>query len=105
LGIILPETLAVMREKGISLDGQRSKGLQDVPVNEMDAFVTMGCEVECPAPAGFKGLKIEWNIPDPYGQSHHQFRNVRDLIEQQVRALLSDLEQNQLVRRENRASA
>jgi hypothetical protein len=40
-----------MREAGLSMDGQRSKGLDEVPVAEMDLVVTMGCEVECPAPS------------------------------------------------------
>jgi arsenate reductase len=42
LGTIIPETHEVMKEKGISLEGQWSKGLPDVPVAEMDAVVSMG---------------------------------------------------------------
>ena len=91
LGRIVPETFAVLEEKGISLDGHRSKGLKDVPVNDMDVVVGMGCEVVCPVPAGFKGRVIEWNIPDPYGRGMDNFRSVRDLIDRQVRSLLDDL--------------
>jgi arsenate reductase len=53
LGLILPETHEVLREKGISLDGHWSKGLDKVPVAQMDVVVGMGCEVQCPVPAGF----------------------------------------------------
>lgn len=91
LGRIVPETFDVLEEKGISLDGHTSKGLRDVPVNDMDVVVGMGCEVVCPVPAGFKGRVIEWNIPDPYGRGLDSFRGVRDLIDRQVRALLEDL--------------
>ena len=92
LGEITPETYEVMAEKGITLEGQWSKGLRDVPVAEMDVVVGMGCEVVCPVPAGFQGRVIEWNIPDPYSRDLAFFRSVRDLIERQVTALLSDLD-------------
>jgi arsenate reductase len=91
LGIITSETYDVMREKGISLEGQRSKGLREVPVNEMDVVVAMGCEVACPVPVSFKGRVLEWSVPDPYSSGIESFRNVRDLIERQVQALLADL--------------
>ncbi len=92
LGEIIPQTYEVMREKEISLEGQWSKGLKDVPMGRMDVVVGMGCEVNCPVPAGFKGRVIEWNIPDPYGRDDGYFRSVRDLIERQVKALLEELE-------------
>jgi len=92
LGTILSETHEVLREKGVSLDGHWSKRLDDVPLAEMDVVVGMGCEVHCPVPVGFKGRVIEWNIPDPYARDVEFFRSVRDLIERQVKGLLSELE-------------
>jgi protein-tyrosine-phosphatase len=90
-GSIAEDTYTVMSEKGISLDGQCSKGLRDVPVTEMDVVVGMGREVECPTPAGFKGRIVDWEIPDPFGRGIETFRNVRDMIERQVQALITDL--------------
>jgi len=95
LGAITPETYEVLSEKGISLDGHWSKGLKDVPVAEMDVVVGMGCDVVCPAPSGFQGRVIEWNIPDPFGRELEFFHSVRDLIERQVKTLLADLEQEE----------
>ncbi len=95
LGEIIPQTHRVLEEKGISLGGHWSKGLRDVPVSEMDVVVGMGCEVECPVPAGFKGRVMEWNIPDPFGRDLDFFRSVRDLIERQVTSLLSDFDEQQ----------
>lgn len=92
LGEIVPPTFQVMREKGLSLDGQWSKGLKDVPLDSMDVVVGMGCEVNCPLPPGFKGLRVGWNIPDPYNRDLNYYRSVRDLIERQVKSLLSDLD-------------
>ena len=93
LGWITPETYEVMKEKAIGLEGQWSKRLRDVPVEEMDAVVGMGCEVDCPGPVWFKGRVIEWNIPDPYGSGLDYFREVRDLIERQVKDLLGEFQQ------------
>jgi len=90
-GSIAEDTYNVMSEKGISLDHQCSKGLGDVHVAEMDVVVAMGGEVECPVPEGFKGQIVDWNIPDPYARGIESFRNVRDMIERQVLALLADL--------------
>lgn len=92
-GEILAETCQVMEEEGISLEGQHSKGLKDVPLKDMDVVVGMGSEVVCPLPEGFKGRLIQWNIPDPYGRDLGFFRSVRDLIQRQAAALLAQLEE------------
>jgi arsenate reductase len=94
LGRIIPQTHDVLSEKGISLEGHWSKGLDDVPVNDMDFVVGMGCEINCPVSVGFKGRVVEWDIPDPYGRHRDYFRSVRDLIERQVAALLKDIEES-----------
>lgn len=91
LGWILPDTITVMAEKGIALDGQRSKGIWQVPVDQMDVVVGMGCEVECPVPVGFKGRIVEWNIPDPYSRDLEFYRQVRDQIESEVQTLLAEV--------------
>ncbi len=92
LGVISQGTHEVLREKGITLEGHSSKGLQDVPLSEMDVVVEMGYGVTFPVPADFKGRLIQWNIPDPYGLDLDHFRDVRDLIANEVRTLLADLE-------------
>lgn len=91
LGSITAETSEAMAEKGITLEGQWSKGLRKVPVAEMDWVVGMGSEISCPLPVGFRGRTVDWEVPDPYGQGIDSFRSARDLIERQVRALLDGL--------------
>ena len=91
LGWIAPYTFMVMEENGVSLNGQWSKRLQDVPAAEMDLVVFMGPEVICALPAGFKGRRAEWEIPDPFGAPVELYREVRDLIEKRVRTLLDEL--------------
>ena len=91
LGMISQDTCAVLIEKGLTLAGHWSKGLQDVPISEMDVVVEMGYGVHCRLPADFKGRVIQWHIPDPYLLERDFFRDVRDLIESEVRKLLADL--------------
>ena len=84
-----PLVIEVMRVKGIDLSGKRPKGLNEIPPIEMDYLITMGCEETCPALLAKK--IIEWEIPDPKGKSIEVFREVRDLIEDKVRTLLSEI--------------
>ena len=91
-GRIAPEACAVMKEEGLSLDGQYSKGLADVPICSMDFIVSMGCGVVCPSPPGFAGRRVEWSIPDTYGGSLEDYRRARDLIKREVSLLFSRIE-------------
>jgi protein-tyrosine-phosphatase len=81
-----------MREKGIDLAAQSSKGLDDLPAGvTWDAVVTMGCGDACPTlPAR---LRLDWELPDPKHLPDDEFRAVRDEIEARVRALLADREE------------
>ena len=84
-GQINPRTIAVMAEKGISLAGQRSKSLQEIPQGEWDYVVTMGCGDACPwVPAR---RREDWDLPDPKDLDDAGFRAVRDEIEARVKAL------------------
>jgi len=85
-----PLVIEVMKEKGIDLSTRRPKGLNDLPPIEMDYLITMGCEETCPAVLTKK--IIEWEIPDPKGKSIDTARNVRDMIEERVSALLREVE-------------
>jgi protein-tyrosine-phosphatase len=91
LGMISRATQEVLREKGIGLEGHWSKGLPEVPLAEMDIVVEMGSDVKCALPGDFKGRLIQWDIPDPYFSGRGGFREVRDLIESEVRRLLAGL--------------
>ena len=92
LGAISFDTRVVLGEKGIGLQGQWSKGLADVPISEMDVVVEMGAGVKCRLPADFKGRLVKWQIPDPFSLDREYFREVRDLIESEIRRLFTELE-------------
>ena len=89
-GRVNPKAVEAMREKGYDLAGHRSKGLEDLPPGEFDVVVGMGCGDEgCPLVKAKR--HEEWDVPDPKHLPPERFREVRDLIEAKVKALLAGL--------------
>lgn len=88
-GQVNPKAVAAMRELGYDLSTHASKSLTDLPDIEYDAAVTMGCGDACPAVRARR--RLDWEIPDPKHLPPEQFRQVRDLIEAKVKALLAEL--------------
>ena len=96
-GPIRSETVEVMREVGVDISGQRSKGLDAVP-EEVDVVVTV-CDRAAEACPFFPGSPrvIHWSLPDPAQvqgtpeQVKETYRAVRDRIAELVRVLVSEL--------------
>ena len=87
----------VMQELGISLSGQSSKGVDQVPLNEIDLVVSFDeADKKCPAlPAK---AKIErWSVPSPAPTETEDvstLRSDRDEIDKRVSALFLDYWRN-----------
>jgi len=92
-GVVNPKAIAAMREKGYDLTTHQSKSLDDLPPVTFDAAVTMGCGDVCPQVRA--SHREDWKIPDPRTMEPDQFREVRDLIEQQVLSLIQKLNHSQ----------
>lgn len=91
-GLVDPEAIAVMQEKGIDIRGQRSKGLSDVPLGEMDYIINIsGYPNEDVFPAALSAKVITWNISDPLSENRDRFRRARDIIEGKVEDLLRQI--------------
>lgn len=88
-GRINPKAIAAMQELGYDLTTHSSKGLDEFNGLSVDVAVTMGCGDECPLVNA--GHREEWQIPDPRDMTPEQFREVRDLIEAKVKALLKSI--------------
>ena len=88
-GQVNPRAIQFMRERGIDLTRQHSKGLDDLPAGtKWDYIVTMGCGDACPSlPAHHR---IDWDLPDPKYLSDEEFRVVRDRVESLVAKLIDD---------------
>jgi protein-tyrosine-phosphatase len=89
-GCVNPKAVEAMNEVGYDLSQHASKSLAVIPPVEYDAVIAMGCGDEgCPLVRAKR--HEEWQIPDPKEMPPEEFRAVRDLIEEKVRALLSKL--------------
>lgn len=92
-GVINPKAIAAMKELGYDLSAHDSKSLDEVKAfAPFDVVVTMGCGDACPwMPAK---QFIDWEIPDPRNMNEEDFRKVRSLIEEKVKALTAGLKQS-----------
>jgi arsenate reductase (thioredoxin) len=85
-GRINPKAIEAMAERGYDLSAHASKALSEFNGQPIDVAVTMGCGDACPSVKA--GRREEWNIPDPKEMTPEEFREVRDLIETKVKALV-----------------
>lgn len=87
-GKVDARAIALMKEKGIDLTSQQSKGLDSLPEQKWDYVVTMGCGDACPhLPANHR---VDWDLPDPKMFDDSGYRDVRDRIEKLVRGLIEE---------------
>jgi len=82
--------IEVMKEKGIDISRQQSKGFKDLPYKNFDYVITMGCGDACPFVPSKES--IDWGIEDPKGKSKEKFRKTRDEIEKKIKEFLKELE-------------
>jgi arsenate reductase len=88
-GKVKEMAIQVMKEKGVDISGQKSRGFDDLEDKNFDYVITMGCKDVCPfVPAK---QRIEWNVSDPKGESVESFRQTKDLIERKVKESIESL--------------
>ena len=88
-GSVHPPVVEVMNELGIDLADRRPHRLDRADAEWADVVVTMGCGDACPYIPGKR--YIDWDLPDPKGQSIEAVRALRDEIERRVAGLVADL--------------
>lgn len=88
---INPAALAVMREAGVSMEGQSPKQLTQAMADSADRVVTMGCGVDADACPARIHLSEDWGLDDPKGQPLEKVRTIRDEIKARVETLLSEM--------------
>jgi arsenate reductase len=93
--IVRPEAIAVMKEIGIDISGQRSKPVDEFAGQELDYVITVcdNAKESCPIfPA--KTLRMHWPFEDPAGVEGSEeerkivFRKVRDQIRGRIMVFL-----------------
>jgi len=93
-GTIHPLAVQVLTEAGVDASAQRSKGLDAVPLDDVDLVVTLCAEEVCPLfPRPVR--KLHWPLPDPAraagtdAERLAAFRAVRDDLAARLPALFS----------------
>jgi protein-tyrosine-phosphatase len=85
-GKINPKAIESMKEIGYDLARHSSKSLAEIPQEQYEYVITMGCGDVCPfVPAKYHE---DWGIPDPKELPMEEFRKIRALIEDKVRELI-----------------
>jgi protein-tyrosine-phosphatase/N-acetylglutamate synthase-like GNAT family acetyltransferase len=85
-GEVHPLAVAVLAERGISWEGRRSKGMDEVG-GRWDLAITVcdGARESCPVVPAPRHL--HWGMPDPAGAGIEQFRDVADRLERLIDSL------------------
>jgi thioredoxin type arsenate reductase len=93
-GAVNPLAVRALAEAGVDASGQRSKGLDAIPLDEIDLVVTLCAEEVCPLfPRPVR--KLHWPLPDPARaegtdeQRLAAFRAVRDELAARLPALFA----------------
>lgn len=93
-GTIHPLAVQVLTEAGVDASAQRSKGLDAVPLDDVDLVVTLCAEEVCPLfPRPVR--KLHWPLPDPARSAGTDaerlaaFRAVRDDLAARLPALFA----------------
>lgn len=86
---IHPLSELMMEEEGLSMRGQFSKGLKDIPLGEIDYVITLCgyAESVCPQEILKKGQHEHWPIQDPIG-----FRGGNAVLVARFRETKADLQ-------------
>jgi len=90
--------IAVMKEVGIDISGQKSKEIDDKLMRRMDIVITLCGHAEEYCPTTPPAItRIHWPIKDPVGTMGpedyvmNEFRRARDEIKEKVRDLIKDI--------------
>ena len=91
-GRVNPLAVEAMREIGIDISHYRSKGTEEIPLDEADVLVTLCAEEVCPVVPG-RAQRLTWPLPDPAAvtgsnaERLEAFRAARDQIRDRLSGL------------------
>ena len=96
VSIVNPFAIEVMKEVGIDISNQRPKILTEDTIKNSSIRVNMGCIEKESCPTLFIHNVLDWNIEDPKDKPIEKVREIRDIIEERIKELVSDLSQTNL---------
>jgi len=96
-GYVHPLAIKVMAEKGIDISKNKSKSLEEIPINELDYVITLCGDAAENCPVVPNANTQHWRLPDPArakGTEEEKlevFRQIRDEIEKRVKQLIESI--------------
>ena len=85
-----PLMVQAMAEEGFDMAFHTPRPLeQAIEQLQPDVIITMGCGEECPVVPG--AVRVDWDLPDPAGESIEFIKKVRNEIEKKVSKMLDDM--------------
>lgn len=84
-----PFAVAALAELGLDITGHRSKGVEEIPPDDVDAVITLCAEEVCPVWLG-RAVRLHWGLPDPAhagatdAERLQAFRDVRDELRRRL---------------------
>ncbi|WP_297456708.1 arsenate reductase ArsC [Persephonella sp.] len=93
-GYVHPLAIKAMAEKEIDISNNKSKSLDDIPLNELDYVITLCGDAAETCPVIPCANTQHWGLPDPAraeGTEEEKlqvFRQIRDKIEERVKNLI-----------------
>lgn len=85
-----------MKEVGIDISKQRPKIITEDMIRQSSIRINMGCIEKESCPTLFLHNVTDWNIEDSKGKSIEKVREIRDIIGERVRELVSNLSQTNM---------
>lgn len=86
---VRPEAVAVMRELGLDLSGQRPKSLADALGPDVSLVIGLCAEEACPVVPG--ATMEHWPLANPAGRDIAVFREIRDELRSRIGELIARL--------------
>lgn len=96
VSMVNPIAIEVMKEVGIDISNQGPKILTEDTIKNSSVRVNMGCIEKESCPTLFIHNVLDWNIEDPKNKPIERVREIRDIIGERVRELVSNLNQTNM---------
>jgi arsenate reductase len=93
VSMVNPVAIEVMKEVGIDISNQRPKILTEDMIKQSSIKVNMGCIEKESCPKLLIHNVLDWNIEDPRNKPIEKVREIRDIIEERIEELVSNIGQ------------
>lgn len=92
---VRPQAIQVLKEIGIDISGNKSKGFEEIDAPSVDTVITLCADEVCPAWLG-KATRIHWGLQDPARETGNEdrklaaFRRIRDELQKRIGQLFNN---------------